>query len=94
MSNIIENPEERALRYIKSFENAIEKFTPTNAEATVMAQSVKRVTDTMNRYLNDAKYYLQNGKPVTALASIAYAEGLMDALTFLELSKTPDKPFS
>jgi len=74
MSSITENAEERALRYIKSFETAIEKFTPTNADVVVIAQTVKRVTDTMNRYLNDARFYLQNGKPVTALTSIAYAE--------------------
>jgi FAD synthetase len=88
MSSITENPEERAIRYIKSLETAIEKFTPINADVVVIAQAVKRVTDTMNRYLNDAHYYLQNGKPVTALASVAYAEGLMDALSFLELAKT------
>jgi hypothetical protein len=37
--------------------------------------------------LKDARFYLDNGKPTTSLASIAYAEGLLDALKFLNLTK-------
>jgi len=36
-------------------------------------------------YSKDAKHYLETKKPVTSLACIAYAEGLLDALKFLEL---------
>ncbi|HEY4656886.1 MAG TPA: DUF357 domain-containing protein, partial [Candidatus Bathyarchaeia archaeon] len=36
-------------------------------------------------YTRDAKHYVNAEKPVTSLACIAYAEGLLDALKFLEL---------
>ena len=54
----------------------------------VSEQGIKRVADTIERYFDDARYYMKNGKAVTALTSVAYAEGLMDALTFLGLTKT------
>ncbi len=38
-------------------------------------------------YARDAEHYLGNRKPVTALACIAYAEGLLDALKFLQLAE-------
>jgi hypothetical protein len=37
--------------------------------------------------VKDAKHYLENQKPTTSLVSIAYAEGLLDALVYLELTK-------
>lgn len=87
MTDLIEDPNELARRYVTSFETAIGKFAPVNEDTVVKEHEIKRVSDAMGRYLDDARYYLKNGKPVTALASIAYAEGLMDALTFLKLTK-------
>lgn len=37
-------------------------------------------------YVKDARHYAEKRKPVTSLACIAYAEGLLDALKFLELA--------
>jgi hypothetical protein len=88
MSERPEDPTERARKYVKNFEIAKAQFNPVNEDTVVKMHEIKKVTDAIERYLNDARYYLQNRKPVTALASIAYAEGLMDALSFLELTKT------
>lgn len=88
MSDLTEDPNYRASRYLKNFETAIAKFTPTNEDAEVSERAVRRVSDAITCYFDDARYYIKDGKPVTALASIAYAEGLMDALTFLGLTKT------
>lgn len=90
MSDIPEDAAERARRYIKNFERALKGVKPVSVDAMVNVQGIEKVSDTMGRYLNDARFYLQNGKPVTALASIAYAEGLLDALSFLKLAEPGD----
>jgi len=53
----------------------------------VEAANIAKVSDAIHRYLQDARFYLDNGKPTTSLASIAYAEGLLDALKFLTLTR-------
>ena len=85
--SLSENPTERAERYIESFESALQKNRIMTADSTVKAASIKIVSDALQRYLNDARYYLENEKPSTSLASIAYAEGLLDALAYLGLAK-------
>lgn len=88
MSDLSEDPAERARRYTKSFESALRKLVPVKGESIINPETLKKVfSDTIQRYLQDAHYYLENGKPTTSLASIAYAEGLLDALTFLGLTK-------
>ncbi len=85
--SLSENPAERAERYIESFESALQKSRIMTADSTVKAASIKIVSDALQRYLNDARYYLENEKPSTSLVSIAYAEGLLDALAYLGLAK-------
>ena len=78
LMGMCENPAERAERYIRSFDSALQK----NRVLTVVsrtAASIMRVSDALHRYLKDAKHYLENQKPATSLVSIAYAEGLLDA---------------
>ncbi len=87
MSEVSENPAERASKYIATFEEALQSLSLLQEDAMVEALNIARVSDTMHRYLQDARFYLTSGKPVTSLASIAYAEGLLDALTFLELAR-------
>jgi FAD synthetase len=41
------------------------------------------VFDWAKRYLSDAKYYQEQGKLETSLTSVAYCEGLLDALRLL-----------
>jgi len=41
------------------------------------------VFDWAKRYLQDAKYYQEKGKLETSLTSVAYCEGLLDALRLL-----------
>ena len=84
---VSENPAERAERYIRSFEIALEKNRIMLADSSIKTANIKTVSDAMQRYLKDARFYLENQKPTTSLASIAYAEGLLDALAFLGLTK-------
>ena len=47
---------------------------------------VKRTAEVIaeaKRYLKDAEYYLEKNKSETSLVSIAYCEGLLDALKIL-----------
>jgi FAD synthetase len=43
------------------------------------------VIELVHGYVKDSKHYADKRKPVTSLACIAYAEGLLDAMKFLEL---------
>lgn len=83
-----EDPAERARKYISTLESALRQVVPVKSESIVPVENVRKVfSDTIQRYLQDAHYYVENGKPTTSLASVAYAEGLLDALTFLGLTK-------
>lgn len=88
MSEISEDPAERARNYIATFEKSLQNSKQVEQNTAVKAVDIKRVRDAMLRYLQDANYYLEHDKPATSLASIAYAEGLLDALTFLRLAET------
>ena len=48
-------------------------------------QKIDGVVETAKRYLEDAKYYQKKSKLETSLASVAYCEGLLDALRLLEV---------
>jgi hypothetical protein len=87
MTGLSEDPTERAARYIQAFEGALQKNQVLIADSEVGATSIRMVSDALQRYLKDARYYLDNQKSTTSLASIAYAEGLLDALVFLGLTK-------
>jgi FAD synthetase len=87
MSDLSEQPAERARRYITTLEETLQQQGILNEDSTVQAGRIAEVSDAIQRYLGDAKFYLDNGKPTTSLASIAYAEGLLDALKFLRLTK-------
>ena len=55
--------------------------------ASLDPRRVDEVLDEAKRYFEDAKYYLGRGHFETSLASIAYSEGLLDALRMLGLVK-------
>jgi len=50
-------------------------------------KKVNSVVETVKRYLEDAKYYRDRKRFETGLASVAYSEGLLDALKLLEVAK-------
>ncbi|MEM3506506.1 MAG: DUF357 domain-containing protein [Candidatus Bathyarchaeia archaeon] len=89
MEAFSENPKERARTYIKSFEEAIETVKILKIKAIVDFNEIDGLLNLSKNYLIDAKHYLEKDKPVTALASISYAEGLIDALRFLKIISIP-----
>ena len=50
-------------------------------------EKVNSVVETAKRYLEDAKYYRDRKRFETGLASVAYSEGLLDALKLLEVAE-------
>jgi len=75
--------EELATKYIQKAERALTELKIINNEGCPDTGKVKKVVDEAKRYLEDAKYYLANGRFETSLASVAYCEGLLDALRML-----------
>jgi FAD synthetase len=81
-----EDASERAKTYVTNVENALLKVRWTSLPATITIDNAISILDSVRRYVSDAKYYLDEHKPITALASISYAEGLLDAIKFLRIA--------
>jgi FAD synthetase len=75
--------EELATKYILKAERALTELKTVNGEGRLDIDKVKTVIDEAKRYLKDAKYYFANKRFETSLASVAYCEGLLDALRML-----------
>jgi len=87
LSSLNEDPASRARRYIENLASEFGKTSTAKDATLVEASSIDGVTDAVRRYLQDARHYLDQGRATTSLASVAYAEGLLDALKFLKLSQ-------
>ena len=59
------------------------ELTRTEASGQLSPKSVEAVLRWAQDYLEDAKYYKAQGKFETSLTSVAYCEGLLDALRLL-----------
>ena len=75
--------EELAAKYISSAEKVLGELLQTKATVTVSEVDAARVLRWATNYLEDAKYYKAQGKFETSLTSVAYCEGLLDALRLL-----------
>ncbi|MBS7639827.1 MAG: DUF357 domain-containing protein [Candidatus Bathyarchaeia archaeon] len=78
---------ERALKYIFKTEKVFTRLEMADKPVSIDIGSVKRVIDEAKRYFEDAKYYWERKEYEVSLASIAYCEGLLDALRMLGLIK-------
>jgi len=86
MTGLDEDAASRAVKYISALKSVLQKTRTRTTDTTVQAPNIHRVADAVQRYLQDAEHYLNENRPTTSLTSIAYAEGLMDALIILELA--------
>lgn len=77
--------EELTAKYIGASERVLREVRVCEVVGQVNRGGVDRVVESARRYLEDAKYYQERGKLETALASVAYCEGLLDALRLLGL---------
>jgi hypothetical protein len=83
-------------KYIGSAEKVVSEMQRSRGSLTINEMSVSKIVDYVADYLADAKYYKAKGKLETSLTSVAYCEGLLDALRLLGAVKFewPEKPVS
>ena len=70
-------------KYIASAEKVLAAMQLTNRSFTVDEAGISKVMEWARAYLEDAKYYKSQKRLETSLTSIAYCEGLLDALRLL-----------
>lgn len=73
--------DELVSKYIASAEHVL--GTIKIVEMNLDADKVKKVVESAEAYLADAKYYRNQRKFEVSLTSVAYCEGLLDALRLL-----------
>jgi len=69
-----------ASKYIVSAEKVLKEMKRVKGAITVNEECVDKILGYVTSYLADAKYYKAQEKFETSLTSIAYCEGLLDAL--------------
>jgi len=75
--------EELASEYIRKTERVFEELRKAEGPGSPEPNGARKVVEEARRYLQDAKYYLEQRRFETSLASVAYCEGLLDALRML-----------
>jgi hypothetical protein len=70
-------------KYVSSAKQALEYIEVVGTPITVDTAGVKRVVDCARDYLMDAEHYREKKKFEVSLTSVAYCEGLLDALRLL-----------
>ncbi len=71
-------------KYTKGCRKVLDELKKKEYPVEVTDQMVQEMLEHTERYLDDAEYYWGEQKPV-ALTSVAYAEGILDALKLLGL---------
>ncbi|MBX5320546.1 MAG: DUF357 domain-containing protein [Candidatus Bathyarchaeota archaeon] len=75
--------EELVSKYIASAEQALCELKLVESSPCLFKDSVQTVIESAKAYLQDAKYYRDSKRFEVSLASVAYCEGLLDALKML-----------
>jgi len=75
--------EELVSKYIKSAECVMQDLKTTQVVVNADKEDIEKVIKHARAYLDDAKYYRDKKRFEVGLTSIAYCEGLLDALKLL-----------
>ena len=70
-------------KYITSTEKVLKEMQRTKGSIKVTEESIGDILGYVKAYLEDAKYYKTQKRFETSLTSVAYCEGLLDALRLL-----------
>jgi FAD synthetase len=70
-------------KYIASTEKVLKEMQRNKGTINVTEENVAKILGYVTDYLEDAKYYKAQKKFETSLTSVAYCEGLLDALRLL-----------
>jgi hypothetical protein len=74
-------------KYIASTEKVLKEMQRTKGSTSVAEECVDNILGYVTAYLEDAKYYKIQKRFETSLTSVAYCEGLLDALRLLGVVK-------
>jgi FAD synthetase len=74
---------ERIKKYIENVNIVLSRLEKERYED----ERVKKLIELCESYCSDAKFYFEKGEYITSSTCIAYAEGLLDCLKFLNLIK-------
>ncbi len=80
---------ELAVKYITAMEKILAQMQRKKGNLTVPERCVDEVLGYIFDYLKDAKYFMEQQKYETSLTSIAYCEGLLDALKLFDAIEVP-----
>ena len=75
--------QELAAKYITAMEKTLECTRRISAPIALSEERIEEIFGYVKAYLEDAKYFLSQTKFETSLVSIAYCEGLLDALKLM-----------
>jgi len=78
---------ERTKRYLDKAEPVLRNTRLKDSPVLLSREDAERVTTQAGNYLEDTKHFLAAGDAETALASVSYSEGLLDALRLLGLAR-------
>jgi len=74
-------------KYIISTEKVLKEIQQTKGTINVTEEDIAKILGYVTAYLEDAKYYKAQKRFETSLTSVAYCEGLLDALRLLGVVK-------
>lgn len=74
-------------KYIQNTEQVFAEMRLSQDAVSVDREKTRDIIDMAKRYLKDAKYYRDRKQFETGLVSIAYGEGLLDALRLLGIAE-------
>ncbi len=75
--------EKLVAKYVASAEHVLADVKFVENPPNLDAKDIRKVIEAAKSYLKDAKYYSNRKKFEVSLASVAYCEGLLDALKLL-----------
>jgi FAD synthetase len=70
-------------KYLSNTQRVFGEIKHVSSSIHANEGKIQNVIETAKRYLEDAEYYQRRNKLETSLASVAYCEGLLDALRLL-----------
>ncbi len=81
------NAEKLVEKYIASAEHVFSDLKVSNVCVNVDVEGIEETVGSAKAYLEDAKYYRDKREFEVSLTSVAYCEGLLDALRLLGMVK-------
>jgi len=70
-------------KYVSSSDHVLKNMETIEGLIKINREAIRKILEHVEAYLEDAKYYRDRKRFDVSLASVAYCEGLLDALKLL-----------